>query len=81
MGLKLDNRQEIEATLVDDYTTANVTYLGYVAPNASSAALLEVAIEKIDETTGVVITWAGGNQKFDKAWAARATLIYSQLTE
>lgn len=60
-------------TLLDDYTTTNVTYVGKaVSGSATSSAVWQ--IQKIDETTGMVITW-GGTGAFDQVWDNRATIV------
>lgn len=62
--------------LLDDTTTANVTYVGKAAiGSATSAAVWQ--IQKIDETSGMVITW-GGTGAFDQEWDERAgTVVYA----
>ncbi len=60
-------------TLLDDYTTTNVTYVGKAAiGSATSSAVWQ--IQKIDETSGMVITW-GGTGAFDQVWNNRATTV------
>lgn len=60
-------------TLLDDYTTTNVTYVGKAAiGSATSAAVWQ--IQKIDESSGLVITW-GGTGAFDQVWDNRATTV------
>lgn len=61
---------------LDDTTTANVTYVGYGGIGAATSAATW-RIKKLDETTGLVITWADGNRKFDNVWDNRASLSYS----
>ena len=64
------------ATRLDDTTTASVTYVGKAAiGTATSAASWQV--QKIDETTGLVITWADGDADFNNIWDNRASLTYS----
>lgn len=64
------------ALQLDDTTTANVTYIGKAAiGSATSAAVWQ--IYKLDETTGMIKTWAGGTDAFDQVWDDRASLIYS----
>jgi len=64
------------AIRVDDYTTANVTYVGKAAiASATSAGVWQVM--KVDESTGTVITWADGDSSFDNIWDNRASLSYS----
>jgi hypothetical protein len=60
--------------LIDDTTTPNVTYVGEaVLGTALSAASWR--IKKIDETSGIVITWTGTG--FDAVWDDRVTEAYS----
>lgn len=64
------------ALLLDDYTTANVTYVGKAAI-ASATASAVWQIKKIDETTGMMITWADGDASFNNVWNNRASLTYN----
>lgn len=63
------------ALKLDDYTTADVIYIGkaQVGTAGSTAAW---QIMKVDQTTGLVITWADSNDKFDNVWDNRASLTY-----
>lgn len=64
------------AVRLDDTTTASVTYVGKAAiASTTSASVWQV--QKIDETTGMVITWADGNSNFDNVWDNRASLTYA----
>lgn len=59
--------------LLDDTSTTNVTYVGKAAVgSATNAAVWQ--IQKIDETTGIVITW-GGTGAFDQVYDNRATTV------
>lgn len=60
------------AVQIDDYTTTNVTYIGK-APVGTATSTAGWQIQKIDETTGMVITWADGNSNFDNVWGATPT--------
>lgn len=63
------------ALRLDDTTTTNVTYVGKAAiASATSAAVWQ--IQKIDETTGMIITWADGDSSFNNIWDNRASLTY-----
>lgn len=67
------------AIRIDDFTTTNVTYIGK-APIGSAVGSSVWQIQKIDETTGTVITWADGDANFDNVWGASgavAGLSYS----
>jgi len=60
------------AIRLDDTTTTSVTYVGKAAiESATSSAVWQ--IKKIDETTGIVITWADGDDLFDNVWDNHAT--------
>lgn len=61
---------------VDDTTTAGVTYIGEAAIG-STASQLVWQIIKIDESSGLLLTWADGNDYFDNSWDNRASLSYS----
>ena len=61
--------------LETDSEDANVSYAGKaLAGSATSSAVWQ--IKKIDETSGIVLTWAGGNNDFVHQWDDRETLIY-----
>lgn len=63
-------------TLLDDTTTANVTYIGN-APQGTATSAASWQIQKLDETTGLVRTWAG-SAGFNQVWDNRATtVVYS----
>lgn len=62
--------------IVDDYSTPNIIYIGDAQiGSATSSAVWR--IQKINKTTGTVITWADGNDSFDNVWDNRLSLIYS----
>ncbi len=61
--------------LLDDTSTANVTYVGSAAiGSATSAAVWQ--IQKIDETTGMAITWANDGL-FTAKWTEILTETYT----
>lgn len=62
-------------TMLDDTTTANVTYVGYAAPGAATSAA-SWKIKKLDATSGLVVRFADGNANFDNVWDNRASLSY-----
>jgi hypothetical protein len=63
-------------TQLDDTSTANVTYIGKALPgSATSASVWQVS--KMDETTGLVITFKNGSASFNTAWDDRLTGSYS----
>ncbi len=57
------------AIKIDDYTTANVTYIGKARIKSSTSSAVW-QIQKIDETTGMTITWADGDDSYDNIWGA-----------
>lgn len=60
------------AIIIDDYTTANVTYIGKaLIGTATTSASWQ--IQKLDETNSLRITWADGNSNFDNVWGASET--------
>lgn len=71
----------IQTTITANYATriavdGLITYIGRAALGSSPAAKVW-QIQRIDETSGTVITWAGGNDNFNEAWDNRATITYS----
>jgi hypothetical protein len=64
------------ALLLDDYTTTSVTYV-CEAPIGTATSSAAWRIKKIDETTGMVIKWADGNESFDNVADNRASLTYN----
>lgn len=67
-----------EKIIVDDTTTANVTYIGNAAI-ATAEAAASWKIQKLDETTEILKKlWADGNANYDNIWTDRATtIVYS----
>ena len=65
-----------QAFRLDDVTTADVTYLG-LADIATTTSAASWQIRKMDESSGLVITWADGDDEFDNVWDNRASLSYS----
>lgn len=68
----------------DDYTTqlkvksndANITYIGKaLLGSLTSNSVWQ--IQKIDDTSGTVITWADGSNAFNQIWDDRENLTYS----
>jgi len=72
----IEIRNQPLALLLDDTTTANITYVGEAAVGASTAASTW-RIKRINETSGIVLQWADGNGNFDNVWSNRASLTYS----
>ena len=54
----------------------SVTYLATAAPGTAQATA-KWQCQKIDETTGVVITWADGDSDFDNVATDLTALTYS----
>jgi hypothetical protein len=75
-GLEVYGAAAPFALILDDTTTANVTYV-CKAKVGSSAASSVWQIMRIDETSGLVITWADGDTLFNNIAANRASLSYS----
>lgn len=64
-----------EKLIIDDITTANVTYVGK-ATIGTAENVASWQIKKLDETTGIAKTfWADGDANYDNIWANRATII------
>jgi len=59
-----------------DEATSTVTYIGKAATGSTTSTSVW-QVQKIDTTTGTVITWADGNGDFDNIWDNRASLSYS----
>ncbi len=63
------------ALQLDNTSTMNVTYVGIAAVgSATSAAAWQ--IKKIDQTSGLVITWAG-SAAYNQIWNNRTSLTYT----
>ncbi len=66
-----------ENILIDETTTANITYIGYASIGSNEANNVW-KIKIVDESTSVTkIKWAAGNDNYDNIWSNRATLSYS----
>jgi len=63
------------AFIFDNTSTVNVAYVG-TAPIGSATNSAVWRIKKIDETSGVVITWADGDDSFNNIWDNRVSLTY-----
>ena len=57
-------------------TSGSITYIG-IAKVGSSEASAVWQCKKIDTTTGVVITWADGDSRFDNVASDLTALTYS----
>jgi hypothetical protein len=59
-----------------DEATADITYIGKaVTGSANSASLWQIM--KLDESTGLVLTWAGGASTFTNIWNNRTLYTYT----
>ena len=64
------------AIQLDDYTTTDVTYIGFADPGSvTSDPVWQIC--KLDETNGLVMTWADGDSNFDNIWDSRSSLTYN----
>lgn len=54
----------------------SVTYIGKAAPGSTQSSAVWQC-QKIDETTGTVITWADGDSSFDNVATDLTALTYS----
>jgi hypothetical protein len=57
-------------------TVGSITYIGRAAIGSSGASAVW-QVQKIDETSGLIITWADGNSNFDNIFNNYASLSYS----
>lgn len=62
------------ATRIDDATTAGVTYIGKAAIGAQTDDPVW-QITKLETSSGLIKTWAGGSDSYSFIWDDRATLI------
>jgi hypothetical protein len=79
-GQRIGNKQAIDTAKVDqatriDEASATITYVGK-APVGSLTSNAVWKIFRIDESSGLVITYADGNTNFDNVWDSRAGLTY-----
>ncbi len=65
----------VGALRLDDTSTANVIYVGNALVGSLTASAVW-QIKKVDQTTGLVITWAG-SAAFNQIWDNRTSLSYS----
>lgn len=66
---------DIYAVRIDDTVPTSI-YIGK-SPVGSATSDAVWMIKKIDSTSGVSITFADGNHRFDNVWDDRASLTYS----
>lgn len=53
-----------------------ITYVGKATVGSADGSAVW-QIQKIDETSGTVITWANGNTSFNNIWSNRTALSYA----
>lgn len=56
--------------------SGDILYFAYAAPGTATSTAKWRA-KKMDFTTGMVVTWADGNQEFDNVATSLASLSYS----
>lgn len=76
LHIQLQEKQSNYATIIDDYSSANIVYAGD-AMIGSVGTESVWRIQKINKATGIIITWADGNDSFDNVWNDRLLLNYS----
>lgn len=64
------------ATNMDTTSTTDVVYIGF-AEIASATSSPVWQIQKISTASGVVITYADGDDAFDNIWDNRTSITYS----
>ena len=62
------------ATRIDE-ASATVSYVGKAATGSVTASAVW-QVQKLDTTSGLIITWADSNASFDNVWDNRASLTY-----
>lgn len=62
--------------IVLDEASATVTYVGKATTGSSTGAAVW-QVQKLDSTSGLVITWADGDALFNNVWDNRASLTYN----
>ena len=56
--------------------SGSITYVGEASPGSLESASVW-RIKKIDESSGISVTWADGNTYYDNVWNDRSGLSYS----
>lgn len=69
-------RMTADALATKITVVGDITYVAIAAPGTAQATA-KWQCKKIDETTGMVITWADGNANFDNAATDLTALSYS----
>lgn len=72
-----DKQDEIIGNMAFQFAqVGNFLYLGQAVPgSATSSAIWQ--IQRVDTTSGVVITWANGSSSYTNIWDNYASLTYS----
>ena len=60
---------------IENSADSNIEYYGKASIGSSDNDPVW-QIKKIDNTSGVIITWADGNENFDNIWDNRESLTY-----
>ena len=78
LGFDGQNLQRQQANALSSKTTivGALTYVAIAAPGTAQATA-KWQCKKIDETTGIVVTWADGNANFDNVATDLTALTYS----
>lgn len=78
LGFDGQNLQRLtaDAVAVKVTTVGSVTYVALAAPGTAQASA-NWQVKKVDTTTGVVITWAGGSSNFNQVATDLTALSYS----
>lgn len=69
-------REIADSVAVKTQTVGDVTYVCRASPGTSQATAKWQCM-KVDTTSGVVITWAGGSPNFDQVATDPSSLTYS----
>lgn len=75
-GFKYTNKVKESTLVAVNSGDANITYVGYAAPGASTGDSVWLIIE-VDETSGMVVNLADGDDNYDNEWDERESLSYS----
>lgn len=67
---------EAGKNIVIDFYSDTITFIGEALAGSPQGEAVW-RIKKIDQTSGMSVTWAGGTSLFDKIWSSR--LFYDYL--
>lgn len=79
MGVSIYHKNNSNLDVRYDEVDANTAYLGQAAIDSNIAEPVW-QIKRLDFTTGVVVQWADGDDRFDNVWNDRATITYTRGT-